>query len=55
MDKSLIFWVIMLIWALCIGGLLNPAWRDRVYIGGNVVLFILLALLGWVVFGPAVR
>lgn len=55
MDKGLIFWVIMLFWLLCNIGLFSPTWKDRAYIGGNIVLFILLVLLGWVVFGPAVR
>lgn len=53
MSISLLFWVIMLI------GLLHGLYTNRAtvasWIGGNIVLWILLALLGWAVFGPAIH
>lgn len=53
---SLLYWVIMLIWLLF--GLWNnwPAPGTRPWgAGGHIVLWILLALLGWRVFGAAIH
>lgn len=51
MTMGLAFWVLMLIWL--IGGIYygysNPP--GHFIIGGNVVLFLLLLLLGWQTFG----
>ena len=51
MTLGLAFWILMLIWL--VGGIYwgytNVA--NHFYIGGNVLLFILLLLLGWQVFG----
>ncbi len=54
MDKGTLFWICMLIWLIF--GVVPPpasvpAWRY----GGILLLFILLALLGWKVFGDAVH
>lgn len=53
MSIGLIFWVIMLI------GLIFGLYQNRtaplVWAGNNLVLWILLALLGWQVFGPAIH
>jgi hypothetical protein len=49
----LVFWVIMIIWALT-GFMWNwPGASSPTYapMGGSLMLFILLALLGWKVFG----
>lgn len=56
MTISLLFWVIMLIW-LIFGLYTNwPASGTKAWpMGGHIVLWILLALLGWDVFGPAIR
>lgn len=48
MSIGFIFWLLMILWAVF------GIWRaggDRYAIGGNVLLFVLLFLLGWRVFG----
>lgn len=57
MQRSMIFWTLMLLWlVLCIwnvwpqGGRINYA-----FAGGNLVSFILFGLLGWQVYGPAIK
>lgn len=58
MPISLIFWVLMLLW-LVFGFFWNrpkePGLAGYGPIGGNVLLFILLALLGWRAFGAAIH
>ncbi len=53
MTKELLFWVIYII-ALVFSLYQNrasiPAWA-----GGSRVQFILIGILGWAVFGPAVK
>jgi hypothetical protein len=56
MTRGLIFWVLMLIWAVfslaVYGGLVGGAYG----VAGNRLLdFILFLLLGWQVYGPPVR
>ena len=55
MSLGLIFWVLMLIWL--VGGIYygyaNP--NNPYLIGGNVLLFILLLVLGWAAFGPPIH
>jgi hypothetical protein len=55
MSIELLFWVIMIVWLLLWGA----AWAQPVnpYFGRAhpIVLWILLALLGWKVFGPMVH
>jgi len=57
MTTGLLFWVIMLI-ALLFGiwGIYSapggPNWHGM---GMSLVLWVLLALLGWEVFGPAIK
>jgi hypothetical protein len=57
MSIALLFWVIMLVW-LIFGVFTNwpkapgqPPWP----IGGHIILWVLLALLGWAQFGAAVH
>lgn len=54
MSISLLFWVLMLFW-LIFG--LVPTWPITNYrpLAGNVILFILIGILGWKVFGPALH
>jgi hypothetical protein len=54
MSKGLLFWIIMLLWLLF--GLWS-AWpvNDWRPIGGSLMLFILLTLLGWQTFGRPVQ
>jgi hypothetical protein len=49
---GLLFWVLMLLW------LVFGIWRDwpnHYLVGGNVLLFVLIMLLGWHAFGPPLR
>lgn len=46
------FWVLMLVW-LIFGSW--RCWPDRNVIGGNLLLFILLSLLGWHAFGAPIH
>jgi hypothetical protein len=58
MQKGLLFWVLMLLW-LIFG--LWVAWPagggSQAFgpVGVNLLLFILIALLGWKAFGPPVQ
>jgi hypothetical protein len=56
MSIALIFWIIMLLW-LVLGFYQNwPAPNTRPWpLGGHIILWILLALLGWKTFGPAIH
>lgn len=55
MSRGLIFWVLMLVWAvfgvLTFGGYGGP----YVLHGGRLLEFVLFLLLGWQVYGPPVR
>ena len=59
MSKGTAFWILMLLWLIF--GLINY-WPGTAVgliafapLGGALVLWILLALLGWQVFGSAVK
>lgn len=56
MSKGLLFWVIMILW-LIFGLYTNwpVAGAHPWPLVGNVVLWVLLALLGWKCFGPPVH
>ena len=54
MDAGVFFWVLMIVW-FCFGAYNG---RDNIrgaFLSGDLVLFILLALLGWKVFGPIIK
>jgi hypothetical protein len=53
MPLAILFWIIMLGWMFLryIG---RPAQLPPYYWGGTVIEFILIGLLGWKVFGPAI-
>lgn len=58
MSLGLIFWILMLIWLVF--GLYINYWAatsppNHYLIGGNLMLFILLLLLGWQAFGPPIH
>jgi hypothetical protein len=48
MTLGLAFWILMLLW-LVLGTWWS--WPNHVAVGGNLMLFLLLMLLGWRVFG----
>jgi len=59
MTIGLVFWILMLLW-LILGVYWNwpaggPQGPNYPVWGGNILLFILLLLLGWGVFGPPIR
>ena len=54
MSFALIYWLLMLIW------LIFTVWTNIPFTsakphGGSLLLFILLLLLGWKVFGPPIH
>lgn len=54
MPIGILFWVLMILWLLF--GLIPEPQGFRYWsIGGTVLLFVLLALLGWRVFGPVLQ
>ena len=56
MSTALLFWVLMILWLIF--GIVQfwPATGTRPWpLGGHVLIWILLALLGWRVFGAALH
>jgi len=53
MNIGMIFWVIMIVGFVF--GLYTNRTTPGAWLGNNFVTFILLALLGWKVFGPAIH
>lgn len=57
MTRSLLFWILMLLWLVM--GLLGTNWQtlktDWRSSGGGVLLFLLVLVLGWQVFGSPVK
>jgi hypothetical protein len=56
MTLGLAYWILMLLWL--VGGLyygfaISPG--NHYLLGGNLLLFILLVLLGWQTFGAPIR
>lgn len=53
MSFALAYWILMLVW-LVFG--IWSAWPKNYKVGGgNLLLFILLMLVGWKVFGPPIH
>jgi hypothetical protein len=52
MTLGLAFWILMLLWFVF--GLWY-SWPNHYLVGGNLLLFILLLLLGWKVFGAPIH
>jgi len=60
MTRGLIFWVIMLVWAVffllsSFGGASLGGYAHGVALTSNVLNFVLFLLLGWNVYGPPVH
>lgn len=56
MTRGFLFWLLMLLWLVFSLYWYWPAGGvGYVVLGLPLLLFVLLALLGWSVFGPAVR
>jgi hypothetical protein len=52
MSRGLCFWVLMLIWVIF--GLWST-YPSIPLVGGTLMLFLLLVLLGWQIFGPPIH
>lgn len=56
MSMGFIFWLLMVLWVFFLGGL---GWRnkpeDRMFLPAGAIVFVLLFLLGWKVFGFIVQ
>lgn len=52
MPIGVLFWMLMVLWIAF--GTWN-SWQDRFLLGGNLLLWILLALLGWHDFGSILK
>lgn len=63
MPMGILFWVLMILWLLfglgwgfwCYGATPDDARKMYGWCGGSLLLFILLGLLGWKVFGPVLQ
>ncbi len=54
LDKGDVFWVVYLI-CLIFGGWAGYSIGDKRYIGGGIVIFVLVGLIGWQVFGAPIK
>lgn len=54
MTIGLAFWVLMLLW-LVFGLWFAPRPYNLPFVGGNLLLFVLLCLLGWHEFGAPIH
>jgi hypothetical protein len=52
MSISLMYWILMLVW-LVLG--VWSSWPNYKTSGGNALLFILLLILGWKIFGAPIN
>lgn len=58
MTRGAIFWMLMIltvIFSLWFSWPSQGGLRGFAPLGGNLLLFVLLALLGWDVYGPAIK
>lgn len=53
MSTGLAYWVGMFLWLVL--GLWSADWKNLKANGGNLLLFILLTLIGWKVWGPPIH
>lgn len=54
MSIALLFWILMIFW-LVFGLYAGPRPFNWTVAGGSLLLFILLGILGWAVFGAAIH
>jgi hypothetical protein len=54
MPIGILFWILMLLWFL-FGLYWNRADLNYGFLGGNLLLFVLLGLIGWKLFGPVLQ
>jgi len=55
MSFALVFWIVMLLW-LVFGFWTRNNANPKLTVGGNaLIVFVLLLLVGWKVFGPPIH
>jgi hypothetical protein len=54
MSKGLLFWLLMVLWAI-FGVWVRRGGEQFAAVGNDILLFILLFVLGWAVFGFVVQ
>lgn len=54
MTKGAIFWLLMIVWFF-FGAYTNRTLSDRWAVGGSLLLFAVIFLLGWEQFGFVIR
>jgi hypothetical protein len=52
MPMGILFWVLMILWAIAL--IFGGSWTYGPYASGGT-LFVLLGLLGWKTFGPPLQ
>jgi uncharacterized membrane protein YhaH (DUF805 family) len=57
MTMRLLFWILMLLWLIIgIGGPIYMGYGgNNIHIGGNLLLFVIVGLLGWKCFGKPIE
>lgn len=55
MTRGTIFWLLMILWALAVLGVIFEFIPIKYYGVSNVFLLVLFGLLGWDTYGPAVK
>jgi hypothetical protein len=57
MSKGVWFWVIWVLAVLAYFGVFAFGWGGPIYgpVGQGVILFVLVGLVGWQVFGPPIQ
>lgn len=56
MTRGLLFWILMILWLIFSFYFYWPAaGTGYLVLGGPVLIFVLLALLGWQVFGAPIK
>lgn len=55
MTLGIAFWILWLVWFVFVSWSSWPVGGNVKPLGGSLVLFLLLALLGWKVFGPPIH
>lgn len=57
MTMRLLFWILMLLWLVIgIGGPIYMGYGGNgIHIGGNLLLFVIVGLLGWKCFGKPIE
>lgn len=54
MTKGLLFWILMILWALSVFLGVSLFGANAIYVSTGLLL-VLFALLGWQVFGPPIK